>query len=87
MSEHYKFFQNTECEYFPCHKIKNDAEFNCLFCFCPLYMLKGECGGNFKYKKNVKDCSDCTMPHTKNAHDYIMGKMSAIIKIGSERKQ
>ena len=25
MSEHYKFFQNRECEYFPCHKT-NDPE-------------------------------------------------------------
>ena len=49
MSENYKFFQNTKCEYFPCHKVENEKHFNCLFCFCPLYMLKDKCGGNFKY--------------------------------------
>lgn len=49
MSEHYKFFQNKECEYFPCHKVKNTENFNCLFCYCPLYALGDKCGGNFKY--------------------------------------
>jgi len=85
MSENYKFSQNKKCEYFPCHKTENKDAFNCLFCFCPLYMLKDKCGGNFKYTKGVKDCSDCTIPHTKKAHEYVMSKMGTIIKIGSER--
>ncbi len=85
MAENYKFFQNTKCEYFPCHETDKLEDFNCLFCFCPLYMLKDECGGNFKYSKNVKDCSNCTIPHSKKAHEYIMSKMSLVIKIGSER--
>lgn len=84
-TEHYKFSQNRNCEYFPCHKVKNEDEFNCLFCFCPLYMLKDKCGGNFKYTKGVKDCSDCTIPHSKNAYEYIMSKIKQVIKIGSER--
>lgn len=45
MSEHYKFFQNRECEYFPCHKTNDPEHFNCLFCFCPLYALGERCGG------------------------------------------
>ncbi len=49
MTEHYKFFQNKKCEYYPCHKVDNQDEFNCMFCFCPLYMLKDTCGGNYKY--------------------------------------
>ena len=58
MSEHYKFFQNKECEYFPCHKVKNTENFNCLFCYCPLYALGDKCGGNFKYiEGGIKDCS------------------------------
>ena len=72
MSENFKFVQNLQCEYFPCHRVDNKEEFNCLFCFCPLYMLKQECGGNFKYTNDVKDCSDCTIPHTKNAYAYVM---------------
>ena len=41
MSEkHYSFFQNRECEYFPCHKGADPETFNCLFCYCPLYALE-----------------------------------------------
>lgn len=84
-TENYKFVQHKKCEFFPCHKVKNSEDFNCLFCYCPLYMLKDKCGGHFKYTKNTKDCSDCLIPHSKGAHDYMMSKMPEIIKIGSER--
>ena len=74
--EHYKFFQHKECEYFPCHKTEKTDEFNCLFCFCPLYFLGKECGGNFSYTKNgVKDCSRCMIPHGKNGYEYVCGKI------------
>ena len=43
----YDFFQNKECEYFPCHKNADKESFNCLFCYCPLYCLGDKCGGNF----------------------------------------
>lgn len=85
MSEHFKFVQNRECEYFPCHKTTDPDHFNCLFCFCPLYMLKQDCGGNFKYTHETKDCSDCMIPHGKTGYDHVMSKMKAVIKIGSER--
>lgn len=85
MSENYKFVQNSKCEYFPCHKVKHEEKFNCLFCFCPLYMLKDKCGGNFKYNHGTKDCSDCTIPHSDNGYEYIMSKMGQVIEIGSER--
>lgn len=52
MSEHYKFFQNKECEYFPCHKVKEAEDFNCLFCYCPLY-LKEECGETLLIRKQA----------------------------------
>lgn len=84
MSEHFKFVQNKECEYFPCHKTSDVEHFNCLFCFCPLYMLKKECGGGFKYTHDSKDCSDCTLPHGKHGYDHVMSKMKIVIKIGSE---
>jgi len=86
MSENYKFNQNKKCEYFPCHKVANADEFNCLFCFCPLYMLKDRCGGNFKYTSGVKDCSDCTIPHGKNGYEFIMSKMGRVTQIGSEKE-
>lgn len=80
----YKFNQNKECEYFPCHKMKNSEEnFNCLFCYCPLYMLGKNCGGNFKYTPGgIKDCSDCLIPHTKDiGYDHIQKKMIEVIEI------
>lgn len=80
MSENYKFFQNKKCEYFPCHKGVNEEDFNCLFCYCPLYLLKEDCGGNFSYINGIKDCSKCTLPHSKNSYEYIMSKMGIVIE-------
>ena len=60
----------------------NPDEFNCLFCYCPLYTLGKNCGGNFKYTdKGIKNCSDCLLPHNKNNYNYIMSKFQDIIKI------
>ena len=78
--EHYKFFQNEKCEYFPCHKCENTADFNCLFCYCPLYALEDKCGGNFSYTENgIKDCSSCLVPHKRGNYDYMMKKMGDVI--------
>ena len=85
MKENYKFNQNRDCEYFPCHKGLSEEKFNCLFCFCPLYALADKCGGNFTYTNNIKDCSNCTIPHGENGYEYIMSKMDQILKIGSVR--
>lgn len=85
-TENYKFTQNRTCEYFPCHKVKNEDEFNCLFCYCPLYMLGEDCGGNYKYTNNFKDCSACTKTHLPGAFDHVMSKMGMVMKKGSERK-
>ena len=53
----YKFIHHKECEFFPCHEMKNLEDFNCMFCYCPLYMMGEECGGNFKYTPHgIKDC-------------------------------
>lgn len=69
----YNFFQNKSCEYFPCHKIENSDNFNCMFCYCPLYKM-ANCGGNYTVLNNgLKDCSACLIPH-KN-YDYIIRKL------------
>ena len=58
------FFRNINCEFFPCHKNADADNFNCLFCFCPLYHMK-DCGGSPEYLPNgIKDCSKCTLPHS-----------------------
>ena len=82
MSENYKFFNHKECEFFPCHKTSDPDNFNCLFCYCPLYALKDKCGGNFRYTDSgIKDCSNCTLPHRRDNYDYIIGKFKDIINI------
>ena len=81
----YKFFSHTECEFFPCHKTNDPENFNCLFCYCPLYALKDKCGGNFKYtEKVIKDCKNCTLPHQRKNYDYVIGKFKEIIEITGE---
>ncbi len=78
--KHYSFFQNTECEYFPCHQVADPARFNCLFCYCPLYMLGPHCGGNFRYtEKGIKDCTNCAIPHLPENYGRITGKYKEIV--------
>ena len=77
----HRFFCNNECKYFPCHKMSDnntpENNFNCLFCYCPLYSLGDKCGGNFKYsgKQNIKDCQDCNLPHRPEYYDVIISKL------------
>ncbi len=77
--KHYSFFRNTECEYFPCHRVADPERFNCLFCYCPLYMLGPRCGGNFTYnEKGIKVCTDCVIPHLPENYGRITGKYEEI---------
>ena len=76
---HYAFFSNRDCEYFPCHPGPDPDNFNCLFCYCPLYLLGEECGGNFRWLENgVKDCSDCLFPHRRENYDVISARWQEI---------
>lgn len=83
-TENFKFFQNTKCEYFPCHKTQDKEKFNCLFCYCPLYMLKQDCGGNYIMNHGIKDCTNCLVPHSDGSYERIMAKMSEVVKRGSD---
>lgn len=74
MDNSYKFFRNEDCKYFPCHKVDRIEEFNCMFCYCPLYLLK-DCGGNYIIKNKVKNCSRCLLPHRPKGYDYINKKL------------
>lgn len=71
----YRFFKNPGCSFFPCHKNSDIPEFNCLFCFCPLYARK-VCPGNptfiEKDGRTVKRCADCVFPHKPENYDRIM---------------
>lgn len=81
---HYKFSQNIKCEYFPCHKTDDKENFNCLFCYCPLYALKGNCGGNYLKKNGIKDCSNCLLAHSIGSYERIMVKIKNVVKLGSD---
>lgn len=75
------YYKNTECEYYPCHENAGE-NFNCMFCFCPLYPLGDKCGGNFKYiDGKIKDCSDCLIPHSEKGYEYISKKVSEVTEI------
>jgi len=83
MENSYRFFSNHACKYFPCHKMPNDNDFNCLFCYCPLYFWGDKCGGNFKYSdKGVKNCMDCHLPHLPEYYDTIVSKLKRGMKDG-----
>ena len=72
-SRHYSFFQHKECEYFPCHAGLTEEEFNCLFCYCPLYCLGENCGGDYHYtKEGIKDCTNCIFPHIKKNYSRVI---------------
>ena len=82
--KHYSFFQNRECEYFPCHKGVPEEDFNCLFCYCPLYALGKQCGGNCHYTpKGIKVCSDCTFPHIRENYDKIIARYKEIMAVAA----
>ena len=83
--ENYDFFQNKECEYFPCHKGADPDVFSCLFCYCPLYALGDKCGGNFKYTDSgIKDCSDCRIPHCRENYGVICEKLDMVIELAKK---
>lgn len=85
-TEHYKFFQHTDCEFFPCHEVKRQEEFNCLFCYCPLYALGEDCGGGFRYTDSgIKDCTNCTIPHSPGGYDYIMERFGQIMELAKKK--
>ncbi len=74
MENSYRFYNNKDCQYLPCHNVKDENKFNCMFCYCPLYFME-ECGGNHKDNNGVKDCSDCMIPHKPNGYDYMNKKI------------
>lgn len=80
--ENYKFFSHKDCEYFPCHKTDDEENFNCLFCYCPLYALGENCGGNYRYTDSgIKDCTLCLLPHKRSNYSYIMSKFNEIVEL------
>lgn len=74
-TKNYQFVQNLKCEYFPCHKVKEQESFNCLFCFCPLYKIE-DCGGNYTFTvEGIKNCENCVFPHKKKNYEEVIQKL------------
>ena len=73
MENSYKYFENRECQYYPCHA--EEKHINCLFCYCPLYHLE-KCPGNPDHKekngKQIKICTKCTFPHQPGNYDMVI---------------
>ena len=86
--KHYSFFQHRECEAFPCHKTEHPEDFNCLFCYCPLYALGEKCGGGFQYSESgIKDCSGCLFPHRRLSYGAIMDRFQEVAKLAARREE
>ena len=77
MENSYRYFENRDCKYYPCHK--DEEKLNCLFCYCPLYALL-QCPGEYNFVevngKKVKDCSECSFPHKAENYDTVMAFLS-----------
>ena len=84
--KHYQFFQNRDCEFFPCHQGIQEECFNCLFCYCPLYALGDQCGGCFQYTTGgIKDCSGCIRPHLAENYDDMMSSMGKVLELAKRK--
>lgn len=77
-----RFMQNRQCAYFPCHQGIAQEDFNCLFCYCPLYTLGKKCGGNWHYtEQGRKSCMDCAFPHHRKNYDSILARYEDIAAV------
>ena len=83
----YPFFTHRECPHFPCHEGVDPNEFNCLFCYCPLYALGPDCGGDFRYtERGVKDCTGCSLPHRGDAGTRLVKEKFLLLAELARRK-
>ena len=80
------FFQNRSCKFFPCHSGVEEAAFNCLFCYCPLYALGEKCGGNFHYTgAGVKSCVDCAFPHRRENYEKLLARWPELMTLAGKK--
>lgn len=76
----YPFFTHRECPHFPCHEGIAPDDFNCIFCYCPLYALGPDCGGNFSYTSaGYKDCTACVLPHKGDTGTRLVKEKFALL--------
>jgi len=74
MENSYKFYQNRDCQFFPCHTDIDEDSFNCLFCYCPVYFV--QCPGDFRrLEDGRKDCMGCTLNHEPRFWEMVQSMM------------
>jgi Zn-finger protein len=79
--KHFSYFSNWQCEFFPCHPDGDPKNFNCLFCYCPLYALGRRCGGKFVILSNgCKDCSGCLFPHLRENYPAVLSRHGELLE-------
>ncbi len=84
----YAYFRHEKCEFFPCHTGVAKEDFNCLFCYCPLYALGDKCGGGFTYTQDgMKDCSACTVPHRRENYGRILERYRDIAALAAKKPE
>ncbi len=80
-TKRYAFFSHRQCEAFPCHRGVAPENFNCLFCYCPLFALGERCGGSFTIlPSGAKDCSACTFPHERENYGAVLEKLRLLYR-------
>jgi len=61
-----------------CHDGVSEDDFNCLFCYCPLYAYS-DCGGSYiTLEDGTKDCSRCTKNHDKHSWKFVVNKLREV---------
>ena len=77
MKNSYKYFENRECKYYPCHRDIQNV--NCMFCYCPLYNFE-ECPGEYSFIESngrlIKEWTNCTFPHEAENYEVIIALLS-----------
>ena len=88
MEKHYSFFQNRDCEFFPCHEGVPEEDFNCLFCYCPLYALGEKCGGGYVYtEKGVKSCERCAFTHRRERYALLLKRFPELAALAAKKDE
>jgi Zn-finger protein len=79
-----RYFRNPDCAHFPCHPGADPEDFNCLMCYCPLYMLP-DCGGDGVWRGGIKDCTPCLVPHRPGGYEQVLERLRAWFAAQRER--
>ena len=81
MKSSFYYFENRDCQYYPCHK--EMTEMNCLFCYCPLYFLSDCPGKRVQIERDgevILSCMGCDYPHRPENYGEMMKLLQKAIR-------